>query len=109
MNVTAEQIAERFASFDYRTALVENWDQGPTTLAWALTDHVTIQGIICTIDRDTTISWLLMIVDTEQGIPNWVVSYLAVTYGGPHAWIEADDDLTACRRFIDWLETQGEQ
>lgn len=105
---TGEQIVERFASFDHDVAIAENWKQGPTTLDWQLFDHIMIQGIVCYVDRDVTASWLLMIVDTPPGIPECDVSYLALTFGGsgtwPWTWIEADDNLTACRRFIDWLE-----
>lgn len=109
---TGEQIVAWFRTYDHDKMWSENWTQGPNE---PLHDPqipdttTTIQGVLCCVDRDNTIAWLMMLcdspADTAEG---WIVSYICMTYGGdgpwPWAWITADDDLHACREFLTWLE-----
>lgn len=105
---SGEQIVSHFRTFDHNTMWAENWWQGPG--APARDPDVpgtasTIQGVLCCVDRDETIAWLLMICDETAGAP---VSYICMTFSRLPAWdwswVCAKDNLAACRGFVDWLE-----
>lgn len=95
---TGEQIVAHFRTYDHDKMWAENWAQGPE-------EHqdpnvpgttTTIQGVLCCVDRDTTISWLMMVLDHPADTPQGrIVSYLCTTFNGPlnwpWAWIRVDD------------------
>lgn len=117
---TGEQIVAWFRTYDHDNMWADNWSQGPNEPLHnpdVPGTSTTIQGVLCCVDRDTTIAWLVMVVDHDGTAEGWTVSYVATTYGGngpwPWAWITADDNLPddnlhACREFLKWLELNDE-
>lgn len=107
---TGEQIVAYFRTWNHDAMWTDNWAQGiSATDPRVPGTTTTIQGVLCCVDRDNTIAWLVMVCDSVEGSTEWTVSYICAEFGSwLWAWIRADDNLHACREFVNWLACNDE-
>jgi hypothetical protein len=94
-------------TYDHDNLWADNWSQTQASPRWPGTD-TSIQGVMCCIDADESISWLLMLCDVIDGKP--VTSYIATSFRRgdelwPWCWIHASSFHEAISRFAAWVES----